>query len=37
MMLRYRINRYRSMGNGSKCQELISEMKKLEGNNGARA
>lgn len=28
--LRYRIDRYRSMGNGTMCQELIAKLRKLE-------
>lgn len=27
--LRYRIDRYRAMGNGTMCQNLISELRRL--------
>lgn len=35
VMLKYRIKRYQAMGNGVKCQSLISELNKLQNNNGA--
>lgn len=28
--LRYRISRYKAMGNGAKCQTLLNELRKLE-------
>lgn len=28
--LRYRIDRYRSMGNGAMCQDLLSKLRQLE-------
>ena len=31
VMLKYRIQRYQAMGNGSMCQNLISELNKLQG------
>ena len=30
VMLQYRIQRYQAMGNGAMCQNLISELKKLQ-------
>lgn len=30
VMLQYRIQRYQSMGNGTMCQNLISELNKLQ-------
>lgn len=36
-MLRYRIERYQAMGNGTKCQALLSELNKLQGGNAAYA
>lgn len=30
VMLKYRIKRYQAMGNGTMCQNLISELNKLE-------
>lgn len=30
VMLKYRIQRYQAMGNGSMCQNLISELNKLQ-------
>lgn len=35
VMLKYRIERYHAMGNGVKCQTLISELNKLQGNKGS--
>lgn len=29
-MLQYRINRYRAMGDGIRCQELCRELRKLQ-------
>lgn len=34
-MLRYRIQRYQAMGNGTMCQALISQMNKLQGGTVA--
>lgn len=28
--LRYRIDRYRSMGNGAMCQDLLAKLRELE-------
>lgn len=30
VMLQYRIQRYQAMGNGTMCQNLISELNKLQ-------
>lgn len=30
VMLQYRIQRYQAMGNGAMCQNLISELNKLQ-------
>lgn len=30
VMLKYRIQRYQAMGNGAMCQNLISELNKLQ-------
>ena len=35
VMLKYRIQRYQAMGNGSMCQNLISELNKLQGQTMA--
>lgn len=32
VMLQYRIQRYQSMGNGPMCQNLISELNKIQGS-----
>ena len=32
-MLKYRIQRYQAMGNGAMCQNLISELNKVQGTN----
>lgn len=37
LMLQYRIQRYQAMGNGTMCQNLISQLNKLQGNNMATA
>lgn len=38
VMLKYRIKRYQAMGNGTMCQNLISELNKLESKaQGSRA
>ena len=33
MMLRYKLERYRAMGNGAVCQSLNSEIRKLQQQN----
>ena len=35
IMLKYRIQRYQAMGNGAMCQNLISELNKLQGQTMA--
>ena len=35
VMLKYRIQRYQAMGNGAMCQNLISELNKLQGQTMA--
>ena len=32
-MLKYRIQRYQAMGNGAMCQNLISELNKVQKTN----
>ena len=32
-MLKYRIQRYQAMGNGAMCQNLISELNKVQETN----
>ena len=32
-MLKYRIQRYQAMGNGAMCQNLISELNKVQERN----
>ena len=32
VMLKYRIKRYQAMGNGTMCQNLISELNRLQSN-----
>lgn len=32
-MLKYRIKRYQAMGNGAMCQNLISELNKVQETN----
>lgn len=34
-MLQYRIKRYQAMGDGAKCQSLISELNKIQGGVSA--
>lgn len=37
VMLQYRIERYKAMGNGSMCQNLLSQLNKLQGSYAAKA
>ncbi len=37
LMIRYQINRYKAMGNGVKCQALMSELHKLQVEASASA
>lgn len=37
VMLRYRIQRYQAMGNGAMCQNLISELNKIQETNSSMA
>lgn len=35
VMLQYRIKRYQAMGNGIKCQQLLSEINNLRKNSNS--
>lgn len=35
MMLRYKLDRYRAMGNGTMCQKLIGELHRMQMKNAA--
>lgn len=35
LMLQYRIQRYQAMGNGTMCQNLLSQLNKLQGSHAA--
>lgn len=37
VMLQYRIKRYQAMGNGAMCQNLISQLHKLQNGNATNA
>ncbi len=37
VMLQYRIQRYQQMGNGTMCQNLLSELNRLQGTAKAAA